>query len=307
MQRELKDKVSPLWLARTREFRPPIDEFRSIWIRHGAIHSGAVVPTPESHPCCEFSIIFSGVVRLTSAGEAMRRTAGDIFLVAPGLPHDHQILKYPVRYCTIFFQPSLLIEMAPEGAGRILLQRFLMHQSLKRRLLHLPLTMRSFLINRFEAMIVESEKKLFGFEVQLRTLLLTTLIELRRWEIALGQNFEDVLEDAHWDVVCRALTYLHENSSEAIYAKDLARAAGASPSRLRAHFHNLLGTTWGRCLIQTRVERVAALLCHSKKTMTEIAQSCGFQTLSHFNSAFLNLMGCTPTDYRSRKNRDIVY
>jgi transcriptional regulator GlxA family with amidase domain len=153
----------------------------------------------------------------------------------------------------------------------------------------------------FEDLIREAEAKDFGYEIRLRGILLDLLVRLHRWEISSGHYFPDVAEHANWQIVCATLAYLREHFDEVIYARNLARAVGTSPSRLRAFFHDLLGTTWGHCLNAIRIRHAAALLSHFNKSVAEIAFACGFQTLSHFNTHFAAVMGQTPTDYRRRK------
>jgi AraC-like DNA-binding protein len=291
---------NPLWLSQAREFRPPLDESRLIWLRHGTTFSGAVVPTPEFHPCCEFSIIFSGSVLITTGGEEAIRKPGDVFLVPPGLPHDSRIIKYPVRYCAVFFEPFLLVEMMPHRDGKLLLNRFLARQTLSSRLFRPSGRLRSTIISGFEEMIQEATAQSFGYEIRLRNILLDLLVHLHRSEISSGCFFAETAEHANWRLVCAALGHLREHFSEIIYARDLAKAVGASPSRLRSFFHDLLGTTWGECLNTIRIQHAAGMLGQSDKRVAEIAFACGFETLSHFNTRFIDLMGQTPTDYRAR-------
>lgn len=292
----------PLWLSDAREFRPPLDESAPIWIRHGEVRAGLILPHPEFHPCCEFSILLRGRLRITAGGEETQRGPGDIFLVPPGLPHDNRIIQYPYRFCAVFFQPFLLTEMMPKRDGQILLNRFLTRQPLSSRLPRLPSRLRTRLRAGFEDMIREAEAKDFGYEIRLRGILLDLLVRLHRWEISSGHPFPIATEHTNWQIVCATLAYLREHFAEVIYARDLARAVGASPSRLRAFFHELLGTTWGHCLNAIRIRQAAALLSHSPQTISEIAFACGFQTLSHFNMHFAAIMGQTPTRYRRRKS-----
>jgi AraC-like DNA-binding protein len=245
------------------------------------------------------SIILEGSLLNRVEGEEKRRFPGDIFFTPPALPHDHEVLEYPVHYMAIFFRPSLLIEMAPERDGQILLHRFLARQSLDRRVVSVPKKLWPSVKSTFLEMAREAEANVFGCEIRLRTLLLNLLVELRRWEISSGQNPPEITARANWPRVCRALNYLREHSTESIYAKDLAQTIGTSQSRLRALFHDHLGTTWGHCLEVLRLEQAAALLCDPVQTISEIALSCGFQSLSHFNTRFQRLMGSTPTAYRA--------
>ncbi|MBI3875979.1 MAG: helix-turn-helix transcriptional regulator [Verrucomicrobia bacterium] len=271
-----------------------------IWIRHGTVRSGAVVPTPEFHHCCEFSIILTGTVLVSVEGEERRRYPGDLFVVSPGLPHDARILKYPVTYITVLFLPSLLIEMAPAHDDPLLLNRFLARQPLRRRLVRLPPALRRELMRGFSEMATESQQQEYGREIRLRTLLLNMLVQFQRWEIKTRPSPAAASRQDDWARLHRALNYLREHITGTIYARDLARATGVSESRLRALFHNTLGTPWGHYLETLRCEQAASLFCHSAMRITESALAAGFQSLGSFNASFRRVMGCSPTAYRRR-------
>lgn len=295
-----RSRHPPVWITRVREFTPPLRPQVPIWIRHGTVSSGEVVPTPELHHCCEFSIILQGTALVTVEGETRRRYPGDVFLVAPGLPHDARILKRPLTYITVLFMPSLLIEMAPAHDGPLLLNRFLARQPLRRRLVRPPPRLRRELCRGFSELVTESQQQEYGREIRLRTLLLDMLVQFQRWErdahpvVATSSRQED------WVRLHRALNHLRENFSETIYARDLSRVIGISESRLRALFHKTMGTTWGNFLETLRCEQAARLFCHSATRITEAALAVGFQSLGAFNASFRRVMGCSPTTYRHR-------
>src|ERR1700761_3840751 len=116
MKQSGSDMEGISWLARSREFRPPINKAHPLWLRHGIVHAGPVVSGPEFHPCCEFSILLEGQMTMKVGREKFDRLPGDILLLGPGLPHDQVIVHAPVRYATVFFDSFLLLELSPENA-----------------------------------------------------------------------------------------------------------------------------------------------------------------------------------------------
>ena len=301
MKKERSFPRSPTWISRVMEFTPPLRMRQPVWIRRGVVRSGPVVPTPEFHHCCEFSIILQGSVIVTVEGEERKREPGDVLLIPPGLPHDHRILKYPVSFITVFFLPSLLLEMVSEQDGLTLLNRFSAHQPIKSRLIHLPHALRREMLRRFSEMAEESRKNEFGRGIRLCALLMDLLVRFQRWEKKARRFSSPSSPRENWGRTHRALAYLREHFSEAIYARDLARVTGISESRLRALFHNAIGMTWGRYLEIFRCEQAAAiLLCQSPMRVSETAFAVGFQSLSSFNTSFRRVMGCSPTACRHR-------
>lgn len=78
----------------------------------------------------------------------------------------------------------------------------------------------------------------------------------------------------------------------------MAAQAALSRSRLSAVFQLLTGDTPNRYLIQRRVERARQLLIESDMTLTQIADSLGYNDVYFFNRQFRQLTGITPGSLR---------
>ncbi|HZP71699.1 MAG TPA: helix-turn-helix domain-containing protein [Pseudolabrys sp.] len=76
---------------------------------------------------------------------------------------------------------------------------------------------------------------------------------------------------------------------------------GLSVRTLHARFGKL-GTTFGRWLLDTRLENCAKVLKDPRqhRYVSDIAYSCGFNDLSHFNKAFRARFDMTPTEWRRK-------
>ncbi len=288
------------WLTEVRESIQPLSEQFPIWVRHGIIYSGPTIPHPERHPYCEFSTILEGAAIAFVGRENVERPAGDYFLAGPGVAHWYRGLRYPVRFAAIYFLPSVLIEMGPVSDGIKILQRFTARQSLARRVVRPSPSLAPVLRAGFEGMIHEFERKAFGHEVRLRTLLLEMLVQMLRWEKQEGRELKTVPAASGWEHVERALSFLREHFAEDVYARDLAQAAGVSESRLKALFSEVLGMPWTHYLRGYRIHRAAAMLGEAGHTILETSLLVGFQSLSHFNASFRSIMGVSPSVYAKR-------
>jgi AraC-like DNA-binding protein len=90
------------------------------------------------------------------------------------------------------------------------------------------------------------------------------------------------------------------------YDPEITPAGIASQHRIsKRYLHALLataGTTFGRELLQARIERARAMLEDERYRFTavnEIAMKCGFIDPAHFTRRFRSLLGNTPSDYRA--------
>jgi AraC-like DNA-binding protein/mannose-6-phosphate isomerase-like protein (cupin superfamily) len=285
------------WLLDVTESRQPVSESSPIWVREGTVLEGPPTAHPECHPYCEMGIVLEGAGTHLVEGEEAYRVPGDLFLVGPGVPHWGSIQSFPLKFITVYFLPSVLIEMGPESDGVRVLRRFTTKQSLQERLVRPTRELRAEFTATFQQLLAEFGKEGFGREIRLRTLLLDQMVTLLRWEESQGVSIGAGQLEIDWRPILKALHFLRENYTEPVYANDVARAAGMSESRLKVIFNEALGLSWVKYLQGYRIHRAAALLNESGHNVTEAALAVGFESLSHFNETFRSFMGVSPKHY----------
>jgi|GEM_PF-2038308 len=101
----------------------------------------------------------------------------------------------------------------------------------------------------------------------------------------------------------RARDYIHENLSFDLTLTSIASAASWNAglgSFIRA-FKAYSGQTPHAYILEARLERALVLLNTSKNTVSEIAFSCGFSSLSHFSTLFKQRFGIPPKRWRQEQ------
>ena len=83
---------------------------------------------------------------------------------------------------------------------------------------------------------------------------------------------------------------------------EIAESAGVSDSYLRRSFKEAYGESPLEYLTRVRIQSAKALLESEYFTVAEIAQRCGFHSLSYFIQSFHAQTGETPGAYRRRKH-----
>lgn len=78
----------------------------------------------------------------------------------------------------------------------------------------------------------------------------------------------------------------------------LASRFRVSRRTLEAHFRAVTGTSIAEEVTRLRIERAKHLLSTTGKTLTKIADECGFYDISHFSATFLRHVGMRPTAFR---------
>lgn len=98
----------------------------------------------------------------------------------------------------------------------------------------------------------------------------------------------------------KAKSILKERMQDPPPLEELARMVSCSPFYLSRQFAQAGGMTMQQFLRQIRMERAAALLRTGKCNVTEAALEVGYNSLSHFSSAFHETFGCCPGLYPVR-------
>jgi transcriptional regulator GlxA family with amidase domain len=87
--------------------------------------------------------------------------------------------------------------------------------------------------------------------------------------------------------------------SEPLDVDDLAAAAGLSRAHFSREFRRAFGESPHAYLLTRRLERAAALLRTTDRSVAEVCFSVGWQSLGSFTTSFTRTYGVSPTAYRS--------
>jgi AraC-like DNA-binding protein len=86
---------------------------------------------------------------------------------------------------------------------------------------------------------------------------------------------------------------------DALTVADLARAAGLSPAHFSREFHKTFGESPHAYLLTRRLERAAALLRNTDRSVAEICFAVGLNSVGSFTTSFTRMFGKPPTAYRA--------
>lgn len=82
--------------------------------------------------------------------------------------------------------------------------------------------------------------------------------------------------------------------------EELARQYLINPTRLKADFKSVYGTSIAAHVKEHRMEQAAMLLKESDMSIAEIAQAVGYDSQSRFTAAFKSFFQALPRDYRKK-------
>ena len=97
----------------------------------------------------------------------------------------------------------------------------------------------------------------------------------------------------------RAKDIMDSRFKEPLDVAALARAAHISPAHFSREFRKAFGVTPHQYLLTRRLERAAAFLRSTDRSITDICFAVGLRSVGSFTSSFGRAYGSTPAAYRA--------
>ena len=243
------------------------------------------------HNCFEIGLCLSDRGFLCFGEEEHTFRAGDVLCVGRNVPHT--IWSAPgvfSTWCFIHMDPDALLE------NRIVAdpQQWTDLLSDCHVLLHTGEHLWA------EHLIAEARRELHaqepGYERCVQGLIQAFMIRLMRLS-----PMEPLLEVSgkHQLSLAPALNYIHAHYMEEFPLEQLAAVCHLSPTHFRRLFREQLGISPLQFLHQVRILRSSSLLRNLQIRISDIAVQVGYTSQSCYNRHFLELMGCTPSEWRN--------
>ena len=115
-----------------------------------------------------------------------------------------------------------------------------------------------------------------------------------------AENTKPMVHSSKSLLVKEVLDYIRRNYGEPISLQLLADQVHVSKEYLCRTFRVLSGSAPIEFLNRYRIRQSTFLLAQTDKSVSDIAQACGFNHSSYYGKLFYEYMGCTPTEYRKR-------
>lgn len=145
--------------------------------------------------------------------------------------------------------------------------------------------------------VMRETKELYLEEA--RGILTALIIDIVRMNPAEGENAVTEREK-NTLVIGRVVDYISEHYMEQLRVDQLAEECHFSENHFRKVFSAYMGMGPLEYINMVRIQTACEYLKTTDKSITEIAQLCGFITNSTFNRNFSRLMGVSPSQWRKR-------
>lgn len=108
-------------------------------------------------------------------------------------------------------------------------------------------------------------------------------------------------EASNTEIIHRVHDYLIDHIGERITIEQLSRLFLINPTTLKTVFKTEYGMSVAAHIKQHRMTAAAEMLTRTDRSISEIAESVGYESQSRFSAAFRERFGVLPTEYRNAK------
>lgn len=150
--------------------------------------------------------------------------------------------------------------------------------------------------SKFSRLYFSYSKKFIYYETELSALLLQILTEcLRLKKSPVTNQGTEHLEEI--------LKYIRENFNTKLTNREVAKKFGYNPNYLSNLFKLTSGKSLHQYIMSLRLERAFELLENGCKSLTTIAEECGFYDVAHFSKYYKSIIGSSPNKYQHSPNK----
>lgn len=277
------------------------DFFDDTLLKLKVIERNPQVPFPlHSHDFAELVIVVSGTGVHFTEGAEYRILPGDVFVVESGFSHGFKNLDN-LRLYNIIFAPQILkqvfidIQQMPGFHAVFTLEpRFREFHKFESRLRVNPDQQQycERLITRLNTELSSTD-----FGNGNRALALAYFIELI---VFLSRIYTQETLDGSTEIIRMAelFAFLQTHLNRPVSIDELSDRSNMSSSTLHRAFHRTVQCSPIEYHLQMRIDNAANLLKHSRMSVSQISEACGFSDSNYFSRQFRKRIGMSPREYK---------
>lgn len=259
---------------------------KDLYCRDSEISGGTIGFISHLHYQIELAMIFDGHTHITVDSAEYDAFSGDAFVVFPNQIHSFTTVKRE-SYVLLKINPEYIPELLP-----LLSSSLPKHAVIKDAAKDEDM---SYLIKEISKTYHKDEP---FKDAILRGLVLVFLSRLL-------QKLE--LSDApavDYHAVGVIMDYCNKNYNKPLSLGILSKELHLNKYYISHIISEKLNIGFNDYINSLRVSNACKLLVKTDRTVTEISESVGFNTLRTFNRAFMKQMSCTPSEYRQKKRSE---
>ena len=246
------------------------------------------------HGFYEIHILLDKEANHLVEGNMFHLKAFDITLLPPGILHKSEYPDGPaVKRLIIDFAMPVTDHFSMHGDFQKVLSVFHDETPVYRFDREIQEQLASYLNNIFRICKSSSDVK----NLQLHTELIQFLSCLYHYRTK--NIYNNRSEDNLTSKIYAITSYIHVHFAEDLSLEELSKQFYISAYYLSHQFKAITGFTITNYIQMTRIRNAQQMLLSGDKKITEIAESCGFNSFSQFNRVFNKVCGVSPSKFKS--------
>ncbi len=150
-----------------------------------------------------------------------------------------------------------------------------------------------------------ASSKLTEYDIMTTIKNLPTLSQVHKSFCDINMHYSEIIsarqKDAESRTIDRAKEYIQQHLQDSIHLCDVAGCFYLHPNYFSTIFKTHTGITFRDYLRNARINKAKELMTSGNQKLSVIATMVGYQDTSHFNRAFKEVTGCSPSQFRKRK------
>jgi AraC-like DNA-binding protein len=242
--------------------------------------------------------ILKGKLEIQIQEEKFELNAGDLFLIGPSELHrdrcdrpeelDHIVLYF---YHYHFFDPSTLhFSSYFSNAIRPLSQlNYIFRENIQAK---------EEIIANLQHILRESEAKQIGYELMISSQVKNMFVNLLRYDSRKLLISYSSMEISRLRPV---LDYVEKRLNEKIKVEDLCKQMNMSYHYFVKYFKKITGVPFIEYINRKKIKRAEELVLTTNRSIMDIGIEVGLPNMTHFYDLFKRYNGCSPKQFRKRK------
>ncbi|MBB2482300.1 helix-turn-helix domain-containing protein [Bacillus sp. APMAM] len=254
------------------------------------------------HDYYEIVYVYSGQGTFFIGDVFYRMQQGDVFLIPNNTIHRAMPDKdNPVTSTIIFFSPTLLYNNPVDEFFSYI---HLFEETKKFNIYQISLPSEA--QQKIEKQLLTIQQEITNEELGAKhaSLIILHQIILDLYRIRIKSNAKSRIYNSDW--ITDILAYINEHLGEALSLTELANKSLVSTSHFSRIFKQKTGMGLIEYLNTKRIIKAKELVLTTTYTVSQIAERCGFESVSHFHRIFKKYLKMTPATYRksAKKTRN---
>jgi AraC family transcriptional regulator of arabinose operon len=230
-----------------------------------------------------------GTAKLRVGGDTYSIVPGTVVLIAPYLEHDHYKDtndESVFLWCHFTFEIANIIDVL--------------------KIFHIPITFKLSNPEQFEQVFLQYKDLISSKELVTETGLQPTAILKKAKELEILyyflvdalRTYQETTDNVQIQNFLAILTHIIQHPEQEISLESFSKKLNMHPTYISNRFKGLFGKSLTQVQREMRIHKAKTLLNSSEMSVTEIANSIGFQTIPNFTRSFKSSVGLSPSRYR---------